>query len=184
MQPVNIRKAADSDTQAISSLVLSAFGATEGPAIVQLIADLLADASAKPVLSLVASVNNRVVGHVLFSKVRFKPPGQNVSAAILAPLAVHPDFQSRGIGGQLVVEGLKQLAGSGVKLVFVLGHPGYYPRFGFSAAGIKGFEAPYPIPDRNAEAWMVRELHPGMIGKVRGQVMCADALADPRYWIE
>jgi len=74
------------------------FGTSEGPEIVQLIGDLLLDVTAQPVLSLVATVDGRVVGHVLFSKVRLKPAGQEVSAALLAPLAVHPDCQSQGIG--------------------------------------------------------------------------------------
>ena len=181
---MEIRQATQSDFQGISDLAMSAFGISEGPAIVQLIGDLSADVTAQPVLSLVAATNGSIVGHVLFSKVRLKPPSQNLSAAILAPLAVHPDFQSRGIGGQLISEGLRQLSGSGVGLVFVLGHPGYYPRFGFSPAGIKGFQAPYPIAPKNADAWMVLELRPGIIGNTSGQVICADALADPRYWRE
>jgi len=181
---VEIRQSIQSDLQAISDLAMAAFGSSEGPEIVQLMGDLLMDVTAQPVLSLVAIFNGRVVGHVLFSRVGLKPTGQDVSAALLAPLAVHPDFQSRGIGSQLVAEGLRQLSDSGVELVFVLGHPGYYRRFGFSAAGIQGFEAPYPIPEKNAEAWMVLELRPGHIGKTRGQVICADAFSDPKYWCE
>ena len=163
---------------------MSSFGTSEGPEIAQLIGDLLVDVTARPVLSLVAIVDGRVVGHVLFSTVRLKPPGQDVSAALLAPLAVHPECQSQGIGSQLVAAGIEQLSDAGVDLVFVLGHPAYYPRFGFFEAGIKGFEAPYPIPEKNAAAWMMRELHPGVIGSTRGQVTCADALADPKYWRE
>jgi len=181
---VEIHQSIQSDLKAISDLAMASFGISEGPEIVQLIGDLLMDVTAQPVLSLVATVNESIVGHVLFSKVRLKPPGQNVSAVLLAPLAIHPDFQSQGIGGQLVTEGLQQLSDSGVYLVFVLGHPAYYPRFGFIAAGVRGFEAPYPIPQQNAEAWMVRELHPGVIGSTSGQVICADALADPKYWRE
>lgn len=184
MVQVQIRKAIDIDIQAVSDLALSAFGLSEGPDIVQLIAELSVDVTAQPVLSLVATADDSVVGHILFSKVRLTPPGQDISAALLAPLAVHPDFQSQRIGNQLVVEGLQQLSDSGVDLVFVLGHPGYYPRFGFSEAGIKGFEAPYPVPKKNAEAWMVRELHAGVIGNSRGRIICADALADPKHWRE
>lgn len=181
---MKIREAIPSDWQAIADLAPSAFGMTEGPEIVQLIADLLVDESAEPALSLVATVDESVVGHVLFSKARLDPSNQNVSAALLAPLAVHPAFQSRGLGGQLIAAGFQRLSDRGVDLVFVLGHPAYYPRFGFRAAGARGFEAPYPIPSKNADAWMVRELHPGVIGKSSGQVICADALADPKYWRE
>ena len=67
--------------------------------------------------------------------------------AILAPLAVVPDAQGQGIGGALIEHGLSLLQRSGVGLVFVLGHPGYYPRHGFEPAGRLGFDAPFPILD-------------------------------------
>lgn len=181
---MQIRSAIHFDDEAIAKLAMAAFGAEEGPPIVELIADLLVDPSAQPVLSLVASNGENVVGHVLFSRVTVESFPSKVSAAILAPLAVHPDFQSRGIGGRLINDGLRRLADAGVDLVFVLGHPGYYPRFGFVEAGAKGFEAPYPIQEVNAPAWMVQELRPGVIGCARGRVVCADTLMDPKYWRE
>lgn len=181
---IEIRPASHADLPAISDLALAAFGTAEGPEIVQLIADLLVDPSAQPVLSLLATADERIIGHILFSKARLKPPSQATSAALLAPLAVHPEVQGRGIGGRLITEGLERLAGAGVEWVFVLGHPGYYPRFGFSEAGIQGFAAPFPIPPQNAAAWMLRSLRPGESGRPCGQVICADALADPKYWRE
>jgi putative acetyltransferase len=181
---VCVRKAEESDRRAIADVVTAAFGPGEGPEIVQLIADLVADTSAQPVLSLVATTGDRVVGHVLFSRARVETEGRELSATILAPLAVDPEFQSRGIGGQLVMEGLRQLAEVGLDLVFVLGHPDYYPRFGFAEAGVRGFDAPYPIAAKNAGAWMVLALRPGILGAVQGTVRCADALDEPRYWRE
>ena len=103
---------------------------------------------------------------------------------MVAPLSVHPDYQNKGIGGQLIKEGLKLLKADGVELVFVLGHPGYYPRFGFTSAGVKGFDTPYPIAAENAEAWMVQELQPGVIGCVSGKVKCANELDKPERWQE
>jgi len=181
---LQVHKAIESDRQAISAVVMAAFGNLQGQEIADLVTDLLEDPGAYPLLSLVATIHDRVVGYILFTSVQIKHSQRIVSAAILAPLAVHPDQQHEGIGGQLINEGLKQLKATGVELVFVLGHPGYYPRYGFSAAGIKGFDAPYPIPPENSSAWMVQELRPGIIGYVSGQVKCAEALNDPKHWRE
>ena len=179
-----IREATSDDLGLIAGLAVDAFGDAEGEAIARLIADLMADASAQPLLSLVATNSGKIVGHVMFSRARIDLAAQEVSATLLAPLAVHPDVQSRGIGGRLVIEGLGRLKRAGVDLVFVLGHPAYYPRFGFVEAGVNGFTAPYLIPPENAAAWMVQALRPGVLGVVRGQVMCAAAVDEPQYWLE
>ena len=69
-------------------------------------------------------------------------------------------------------------------LVFVLGHSGYYPRFGFMPVVRLGLEAPFPIPDEDSDAWMVLGLRPGLLGRVEGRVACADALSRPEHWRE
>ena len=181
---LQVRRAFDSDTQAIMDVVIAAFGDEQGQEIANLVTELLADPGAQPLVSLVATADGRVVGHILFTNVQLNHSPRVVPSAILAPLSVHPDCQNQGIGGRLIQEGLKQLKASGVELVFVLGHPAYYPKYGFSEAGSEGFETPYPIPPENSGAWMVQELHPGVIGHVSGQVLCADALNDPRHWRE
>ncbi len=181
---MDVRKALDSDRQTITEIVIAAFGEVEGQEIANLVTDLLEDPSAQPLLSLVAVTDDKIVGHILFTKVRIKHSQQRVCASILAPLSVHPKYQNRGIGRQLIKQGLKQLKATGVELVFVLGHPGYYPKHGFCVARTKGFDAPYPIPPENSAAWMVQELQSGVMGHVSGQVMCADALNDPRHWRE
>ncbi|MGB5987154.1 MAG: N-acetyltransferase [Desulfobacterales bacterium] len=181
---LQIRKACQSDKQAIVDIVIAAFGDLQGQEIADLVTDLLADLSAQPSLSLVGIADDCGVGHILFTNVRIKHSQGIVSAAILAPLSVRPGHQNQGIGGRLIQAGLAQLKAAGVHLVFVLGHPGYYPKYGFSAAGVKGFEAPYPIAPENSAAWMVQELHPGIIGDISGQVICADTLNDPKHWRE
>ena len=181
---LQVRNAFESDKKAVSNVVIAAFGDVEGQEIADLITDLLEDPSAQPLLSLVVTADDKVVGHVLFTSAQIRHSQRVVSSAILASLSVHPEYQSQGIGGQLIEEGLKQLKTRGVELVFVLGHPGYYPKYGFSPAGIKGFDAPYPIPPENSGAWMVQELHPGIIECVSGQVICAEALNDPKHWQE
>lgn len=181
---LQLRKALESDNQAISDVIIAAFGDVEGYEIAILVTSLLADPTAHPLLSIVATIDNNVVGHILFTNTRIQGSERKVFSAILAPLSVHPEYQNQGIGGQLIEEGLKQLKAAGVELVFVLGHPGYYPKYGFSVAGENGFDAPYPIPPENSAAWMVQELHPGSIAHCRGRVICADALNDPRHWRE
>ncbi len=178
-----IRETTDRDLPGLLKVGREAFGDDEGPEIVELITGLLADPTAVPLLSLVAVCDEKVVGHILFTRAEVAA-GEKVTASILAPLAVAPHLHKQGIGTRLIEEGLKMLSESGTDLVFVLGHPDYYPRCGFIPAGLPGFEAPYPIPEEVAGAWMVQELKPGIIGRVKGKVQCAGFLDRPEYWRE
>jgi putative acetyltransferase len=146
--------------------------------------DMLADPSAKPLLSLIAYVKDHPAGHILFTKAHLLNTQSKVAVSFLAPLAVVPKFQKQGIGGALIKRGLELLSKSGVDLVFVVGHPDYYPRHGFTPAGKLGFEAFCPIPEKDANAWMVQALRPDVIGSVSGKVICCDALNKPELWRE
>lgn len=137
-----------------------------------------------PLLSLVAVDGGKISGHILFTRVKVIDAPEVASAQILAPLAVLPSAQNKGVGNLLVREGLQQLKASGVSLVFVLGYPAYYARFGFVPAGARGLEAPFYIPEKNPGAWKVQELYSGMIEKVEGRIECADVLNHPKYWRE
>jgi Predicted acetyltransferase len=181
---MNLRISYEQDIEQILDVHAAAFGGTKGEEIARLVNDLLRDTTASPLLSIVATVNNSIVGHIIFSKAKLSNSDQAVSTVILAPLAVDPDFQCRGIGGKLIKYGLTNLLTAGVELVFVLGHPTYYPKHGFCVAGKHGFDAPYPIPDEHADAWMVQELRSGIIGRVKGRVQCSDVLNQPQHWRE
>lgn len=146
--------------------------------------EMLSDPSAEPLISLIAISENQAVGHILFTKAHLSNNPDKVSISILAPLAIVPNFQKQGIGSKLVKKGLEILNKSCVDLVFVLGHPKYYPKFGFTPARKFGFEAPYPIPKEDSDAWMVQALQPNIIGKVSGKVVCCDALNKPEHWRE
>lgn len=176
-----IREAKDSDIDDVLFVERLAFGHDHEAKLVR---DLLGDPSANPILSLLAWKDDRAVGHILFTKAHLANNQQTASIAILAPLAIVPDSQNQGIGGKLIQKGLELLSKSGVDLVFVLGHPGYYRRHGFKPASCLGLEASYPIPDQHIDAWMVHALRPGVIGSVCGKVICADALNKPEYWRE
>ena len=181
---LEIRNSRESDRTEIENLHMEAFGPQEGPEIRQLVNELLIDETARPLLSLVAVHEGKLLGHVIFTRAEVSGGAEPVSAQILAPLAVLPGAQSQGVGSRLVREGLHRLRETGVGLVFVLGYPAYYTRFGFAPAGILGLEATYPIPEEHADAWMVLELDSGVIKKAGGRVRCAEALDKPGYWIE
>jgi len=176
-----IKIAADSDLNDVLRIENEAFGHSKESKLVN---DLLNDDSAKPRLSLLAIDDVEAVGHILFTRVRISGNEDALSAMILAPLAILPSAQGKGVGGKLIKEGLRQLSESKIDLVFVLGHPGYYPRFDFRPAGVRGFDAPYPIPAKDAAAWMVQELRPGIIGSFSGRIICADTLNKLEHWRE
>jgi len=124
-----------------------------------------------PELALVAVKGGKIVGHILISPVEIAPEGgaaRAVPVLSLAPMAVLPELQNRGIGSALVRRGLDEARRLGHRIVVVVGHPHYYPRFGFEPARPRGLEAPFPVPD---EAFLVLELVPGALRGVRGTVV-------------
>lgn len=181
---MKIRNSTDSELNEILNIHKQAFGADKGIEISRLVDDLLSDQTAMPILSLVAVENNRLIGHILYTKAVVTQSETEISAQILAPLAILPEEQSKGIGEKLINEGLRVLKASGTELVFVLGHPTYYPRCGFIPAGEQGFEAPYPIPKEHAEAWMIQELNGDVMEKNSGKIQCSKVLNEPQHWRE
>lgn len=171
----------DSDVPDILCIHQQAFGQDIEADLVQA---MLQDPSAEPLFSLLAFEDEKPVGHVLFSRVVLTDPQSIVTASILSPLAVVPEAQKRGIGGGLIRAGLQTLAEAETGLVFVLGDPGYYSRFGFTPASRHGLRAPHPVPPEHADAWMVLALRPDLVGAVRGNVVCCDELGKPEFWVE
>jgi len=176
---MRVTEATAADLEDVLSVERQAFGGSD---VADLVRDLLGDPTALPLLSLLAWDGERAVGHIMFTTARLEGAPRHVAVSILAPLAVVPDAQRRGIGGLLIERGIERLNDAGVELVFVLGHPEYYPRHGFTPAGPLGLEAPYPISPQ--DAWMVRALRPDVVGHVRGTVACAKAMDRPEHWRE
>ncbi len=176
---MRIRETRDTDLKDIVFVEREAFNSNKEADLTK---DMLADPSAKPLISLMAYIEEQPAGHILFTTAHLSNTPCKVS--ILAPLAVIPKFQRQGVGGALIKKGLQLLSKANVDLVFVLGHPEYYPRYGFTPAGKLGFEAPYPIPEKHANAWMVQQLRPNVIGSASGKIICCDALNKPEHWRE
>jgi putative acetyltransferase len=117
-------------------------------------------------LSLVAEQGGQVVGHILFSDLPILTDAGTAPALALAPMAVLPDFQNQGIGSALVRRGLALCRERGHRIVVVLGHPHFYPRFGFSS----NLAAALASPFGGGDSWMAMELLPGALNGVTGQV--------------
>jgi putative acetyltransferase len=118
-------------------------------------------------ISLVAVQDGRLVGHIAFSPVTITSSTATIEALGLAPMAVLPAYQRRGIGSQLVEAGLTTCHLTPYGVVVVLGHPSYYPRFGFTPAKPLGIVWEHDAPD---EAFMVQEIKEGALAQSRGVV--------------
>ncbi len=140
----SIRNSVHGDWDAIEALYPDAFPDED---LLPLVRELLNDAG--QVVSLVATIDSRIAGHVAFT--RSDVSGHDISAALLGPLAVCSPLQRQGIGSALVRAGLERMEKSGVDVVCVLGDPNYYGRFGFERDS--SIEPPYPLPPEWGDAW-------------------------------
>lgn len=158
---VDCRAASAADIDALHTLHRAAFG---NDAEANLVAALHAECD--ELVSILAATEQDIIGHILFS-----PCSVECLAAVelwgLAPMAVAPNYQRRGIGGQLIRAGLVACRERGIEAIVVLGHSEYYPRFGFRPAQEFGLQSTYDVP---AEVFMAIELVPGALSKVSGVV--------------
>jgi putative acetyltransferase len=158
---VVIREREPADDEAIRRLNDAAFG---GPIEGRIVEELRNARLA--VIELVAVEAGEIVGHILFSALKVTFGEEMIPTLALAPMAVLPGRQRHGIGSELVRRGLALARQREWWAVIVLGHPDYYPRFGFSAALAKPLAAPY-----SGEAFMALELVPGALSGAGGRVV-------------
>jgi putative acetyltransferase len=161
---ITVRPEQQSDIGEIHELNQLAFGQENEARLVEL---LRSAPGYVPGLSLVAIVENALVGHILFSKIFVVNGDARYSTLALAPMSVHPNYQKQGIGSRLITQGLESARDLGFGSVVVLGHEHYYPRFGFLPASRWGIRAPIDVPDN---VFMAIELVPGSLQNVSGVV--------------
>ena len=122
-----------------------------------------------PELSIVATKNNKIVGHILFTKIKIIDDQGNINESLgLAPMAVKPEFQKSGIGGKLIGKGFETAKSLGFKSVIVLGHEHYYPKFGFEPAEKWNIKAPFKVTSTH---FMAIELEKGGLENISGTVI-------------
>lgn len=157
------------DVRAIRAVNLEAFETSLEADLVDALRE-----RAEPILSLVADEEGTIAGHILFSPVSL--PGDAEARIMgLAPMAVLPARQRQGIGSALVRDGLARCNERGYEAVVVLGHPEYYPRFGFVRASRFGIGCEYDVPD---EVFMALELVPGALRGKPGTIRYHPAFAE------
>jgi len=171
-RPFAIRASGTRDRATIEALYPAAFPDED---LLPLVRDLLRDPAIA--ISLVAEDSSGVIGNIIFT--RSSVTGNEGGAALLAPLAVAPTCQGQGIGTALVREGLRRLETEGIGLVFVLGDPAYYGRFGFRHEAF--VSAPYPLPAEWADAWQSRCLGDA-VARASGKLLLPDVWLDPALW--
>jgi putative acetyltransferase len=164
---MRIRAVVPADHDAVAALVRAAFvkefGRSDEP---ELIARLRA--AGDVVLERVVELDGAIVGHIMFSRAVVEHEGVQFPAVQLAPVCASVEQQEAGVGSALIVDGLTALAAAGETHVFLLGHPAYYPRFGFSAAAARAFESPWSGPH-----FMLKRL--GATGPDAGRLIASSA---------
>lgn len=163
---ISLREAEPGDYAAARRVLTRAFGQPDEADLVEALR-----AEGVVILELVAESDQQVAGHILYTELPIEASDCAVRAAALAPLAVDPDFQRRGIGGALIHMSLPMLAHAGVDAVVVLGEPAYYTRFGFSPELAAGLQSPFPPGPH----FMALELSPGSIDGLTGRLCYARA---------
>lgn len=145
------------DYHSISVVNAAAFNYSYGMGEVTLINVLRSRKAFDPDLSLVAELNNRIIGHVLFTPQQVFVGGKLLDAVILAPIAVYPEFQNKGIGTVLIEEGHKRAKEKGFHFSLLLGHPGYYPRFGYQSKMWSNSNVLLPVNEIPSSSKSVKE---------------------------
>jgi putative acetyltransferase len=164
-----IREETIHDRTEVFAVNVSAFETSAEAGLVDVLRE-----QARPVISLVAETHGEIAGHLMLSPVLLsKHPTLKLMG--LAPMAVRPDYQSQGIGSALVRAGLESCLELGVAGVVVLGHPKFYPRFGFAPASRFGIDSEYDVPD---DVFMVLELESGALEGKTGRVSYHSAFGD------
>ena len=158
---MNIRPETEKDKTAIQGINQSAFETCAEATLVDTLRE-----QCHPVISLIAEEDREVVGHIMFSPVTLNG-SSDLKIMGLAPMAVLPKYQQKGIGSALVQTGLDGCKKLGFGAVVVLGHPKYYPKFGFIPAARFGIDCEYDVPE---EAFMVLELESNYLTGAKGKI--------------
>ena len=154
-------------------------GQSEGLLIGNLVYDLMANFSTDNFYCFIAAENEQIIGSIIFTRLTFE---SEVNAFLLAPVAVHTNFQRKGIGQKLINFGLKTLKENNVELIFTYGNPDYYSKVGFSFISENVIKAPLKLS--YPKGWLAQSLVSKEIEPITGNSYsyCVEAFNKPEYW--
>lgn len=178
MSEINIRQEQEIDHAAVFGVIEAAFKSEVLSDHKEqfLVERLRASRSFVPELSLIAELNQEVIGHILLTKIQINnAKGSNQSLA-LAPVSVHPAHQGKGVGGRLIKKAHVVAKHLGFKSIVLLGHEEYYPRFGYELTSKYGINLPFEAPEANC---MVLSLAENGLDGVHGMVEYDKAFFEP-----
>lgn len=152
-------------------------GQAEGEVIAALVHDILSETDDADLLGFVATDGNKLVGCILFTRLLFD---ELIKAFLLSPVAVHSEYQGKGVGQELITFGLAQLEDRGVNLVFTYGDPRYYSRVGFEQISEDVAKAPFTLSQ--PEGWLAQSLNGEKIEPLKGSSRCVAAFNNSELW--
>ena len=176
---MNIRLTQETDLDSILKVIESAFSDEENKVIMNLVQELHQETTSPSIKLLVAEVDNQVIGYVSFSPI-FLKSDSSISGYILAPLAVSPEHQKRGVGSNLITSGIDMLTRDGAGVLMVYGDPNYYGRFGFNEEIGRSFVSPYTL--QYPFGWTGMMLNGTVVPEEPIRFDCVAALPKPELW--
>ena len=176
---MDIRLAQETDLDSILKVIESAFSDEENKVIMNLVQELHQETNSPSIKSLVAEVDNQVIGYVSFSPI-FLKTDSSIVGYILAPLAVSPEHQKQGVGSNLINAGIEMLTKDGVGVLMVYGDPAYYGRFGFKEEIGHSFLPPYTL--QYPFGWTGMMLNGTDVPEEPIQFECVSSLSKPDLW--
>ena len=175
---MQIRESTSYDAEEIRNVYLQAFDDSEAREVSDLAVNLLKENYPVKTVSLVATTNRKILGHIAFSPVLLAATNAHFGY-ILAPLAVSAEFQKKGIGSSLIRHGLDMISRAGSFIVFVYGDPHYYSRFGFRTDLARPYAPPYTL--QFPEGWQALKVNSDAFPQ-GGKIACVGSLNDRKLW--
>ena len=169
------------NSEAIRQLFIKTFsdseGEAEGTLIGNLVDDLINNTDADDLDGFIATEDKQIIGSIFFSRLTFQ---QVVNAFLLSPVAIHPEYQGKGIGQRLINFGIEQLKKKSVTLIVTYGDPAFYSKVGFIQIDEQTIKPPFVLSQ--PEGWMAQSLDNDEIIPIRGNSFCVKAFNNPELW--